>query len=133
MEKYLVTIEFRYMDIPKSNLLTGHKSKTITIGIYDNEEDAISNGNKALEVFEKHFALNPHWNTKERFSKSGGYDGSPKYLIWSDIWIKTPFDIYAQITVLEHQDVEETINYVLEAGKRYKEYKEKEKENDYED
>lgn len=129
MEKYLVTIEFSYMDVPESNLFTGHKNKTITIGVYDNEEDAISDGNKALEVFEKHFALNPHYNTKERFSKNGGCFGSPNYLISNMTWITTPFAVYAKITVLYCQDVEKTINYVLDAEKRYNEYLEK-KDND---
>lgn len=122
MKQYLVTIEFRYMDAPKSDLLSGHENKEITVGVYDNEDDAISNGNKALEAFEARFPLNPHWNTKERFSRNGGCLGNPKYLVSNNTWITTPFDVYAKITVLKYQDVNEAINEVLEAGERYKIY-----------
>ena len=124
MRKYLVTIRFTYNDAPKDEFLSGYTQKTITIGVYDAQNEAITNGNKALEVFEKRFHLNPHWNVKERFSKNGGPFGEPKYLVTNTAWITTPFALSAKITVLNYQDVEETINNVLDAQKRYKEYKE---------
>ena len=68
MRKYLVTIRFTYNDAPKDEFLSGYTQKTITIGVYGTENEAITNGNKALEKFEKYFHLNPHWNVKERFS-----------------------------------------------------------------
>ena len=68
MEKYLVTIKLVYNDAPKSDFLSGITQKTITIGVYDTQSDAITNGNKALEKFEKYFPLNPNWNVKESFS-----------------------------------------------------------------
>ena len=60
MEKYLVTIWFTYNDAPKDEFLSGYTQKTITIGVYDTQNDAITNGNKALEKFEKYFPLNPN-------------------------------------------------------------------------
>jgi len=60
MTKELVTIEFRYRDIPKGEYDSEHKSKTITIGVFDTLEEAIVEGNKAMEVFEDYFKLNPH-------------------------------------------------------------------------
>ena len=124
MRKYLVTVKLVYNDAPKNDFLSGITKKTITIGVYDTQNDAITNGNKALEAFEKRFPLNPHWNVKERFSKNGGPIGEPKYFITNTAWITTPFALSANITVLNYQDVEETINNVLDAQKRYKEYKE---------
>lgn len=126
MRKYLVTIRFTYNDAPKYDFLSGYTQKTITIGVYDTQNEAIANGNKALEVFEKHFPLNPHWNVKERFSKNGGPIGDPKHLVTDMAWITTPFSLSANITVLDYMDVEATINNVLEAQKRYKEYKKNE-------
>lgn len=123
MRKYLVTIKLTYNDAPKDEFFSGYTQKTITIGVYDTQNDAITNGNKALEAFEKRFPLNPHWNVKERFSKNGGPFGEPKCFITNTAWITTPFALSANITVLEYMDVEETINNVIEAQKRYKEYK----------
>ena len=123
MKKYLVTIKLAYNDVPKSDFLSGITQKTITIGVYDTQDDAITNGNKALEKFEKYFPLNPHYNLKERFNKNGGPFGEPVYLITDTTWITTPFSLIAKITELDCHDVEETINNVLDAQKRYKEYK----------
>lgn len=93
-------------------------------------EEAIAEGNKAMEVFEKHFKLNPHWNRKKRFSKNGGCFGYPISLISALGYLRTPFEFYAQIEQLKYNDVDETIAEVLEAGKRYKEYKKSRDEMD---
>ena len=124
MRKYLVTIRFTYNDAPKDEFLSGYTQKTITIGVYDTQNEAITNGNKTLEKFEKYFPLNHNWNVKERFSNNGGPFGEPKHLVTNTAWIITPFSLVAEITVLDFQDVEETIYKVLDAQKRYKEYKE---------
>lgn len=130
MTKELLTIEFRYRDKPKSDSDSEHKSKTITIGVFDTLEEAIIEGNKAMEVFEKHFKLNPHWNKKERFSKNGGCFGYPHRLITALAYLQAPFDFYAKITQLKYGDVEQTISEVLESVDRYKEYeKQNEDEN----
>lgn len=123
MTKELLTIEFRYHDVPKGDFDGGHRSKTITIGVFDTLEEAIVEGNKAMEIFEKHFKLNPHWNKKERFSKNGGCFGYPHRLITALAYLQTPFEFYAKIEQLKYNDVDETIAEVLEAGKRYKKYK----------
>lgn len=123
MTKELLTIEFRYHDSPKSDHDCDYKSKRITIGVYDTLEEAIVEGNKAMEVFEKHFKLNPNYNRKDRFSKNGGCFGEPKRLITALGYLQTQFDFYAKITQLKYGDVEETIAEVLEATKRYKKYK----------
>ena len=129
MTKELVTIEFRYRDIPKGEYDSEHKSKTITIGVFDTLEEAIAEGNKAMEVFEKHFKLNPHYNKKERFSTNGGCFGYPKRLITALGYLQSPFEFYAKIEKLTYGDVDQTIIEVLEAGKRYVEYKKLNDEN----
>lgn len=124
MKKYLVTIEFRYQDRPDNDGFGESNTKKITIGVYDTDDEAIENGNKALEKFEKHFKLNPHYNVKERFSKHGGCFGGSNFLISDSAWIETPFTLFANITVLDYQDVDKTINEVLEARERYEDYME---------
>lgn len=128
MTKELVTIEFRYHDKPKTDSDSEHRTKVITIGVFDTLDEAIVEGNKAMEVFESHFKLNPHWNKKDRFSKNGGCFGYPQRLITPLAYLQTPFDFYAKITQLKYGDVEETITEVLQAVDRYKEYKNSQEE-----
>ena len=123
MEKELVTIEFRYIDKPRSEDFGGHESKTITIGVFDTFEEAAIEGNKALEIFEKYFKLNTAWNRNERFSKNGGCFGSQKRLISNLAYLQTPFSFYAKIDKLKYDDIEQTILNVLDARKRYDKYK----------
>ena len=116
-EKYLVTIEFRYLDAPKHDHDFSHNTKTITIGVFDNFEDACNSGNKVLENdFESRFELNKNWNRKERFSKN-------KTLITDLAYLKTPFVFFAEITKLNHSPIEKMIDNVIEARNRYKDYK----------
>jgi hypothetical protein len=128
MNKELLTIEFRYNDIPKGDYDSEHKSKTITIGVYDTLDEAIIAGNKCLELFEEYFKLNPHWNRKRRFGKNNGCFGHPNKLVTALGYLQTPFEFYAKIETLKYEDLQLTILGVLEAGKRYKEYKLKEDE-----
>lgn len=123
MNKYLVTIEFRYLDAPKGDHDSSSKSKTITIGVFDDVDVAHTEGNKALEVLESKFPLNSNYNTKERFSKNGGCFGTPNHLISDLAYLRTPFSFFAKVTTLNILDVNDTITEVLEAGKRYKAYK----------
>ena len=127
MQKYLVQIEFRYLDVPKNEMLSTNKNKFVTIGVYDTFEQACENGNKLLETLESKFELHTFPSgvkaTKERFSLNGGAYRSKKDLITNSAYLKTPFSFFAKITTLNYLDIDETINEVLEAGQRYKEYK----------
>lgn len=128
MTKELVTIEFRYVDKPKSEHFSGHESKTVTIGVYDTLEEAIVAGNKVLEILEKNFKIHVFPNGKgeakrERFSKNGGCFGYPQRLVSNLAYLQTPFDFYAKIEKLTYDDVQETIDHVLEGRKRYIEFK----------
>lgn len=124
MEKFLVTIEFRYEDAPKyEDESSQYITKKITIGVFDTRDEANIEGNKSLEIFEKYFKLNPHYNNKERFSNHGGCFGSPKDLICDGTWVLTPFQVFAKITKLKYDDVEEAIIEAINATKRYKEYR----------
>lgn len=131
MTKELVTIEFRYLDSPRGEWDSTHKNKTITIGVFDNLEEAIVEGNKALEALENNFEFHSFPDgskaEKERFGLSNGCFNSPKKLITDLAYLKTPFSFFAKITKLFYDDIEETINVVLESRKRHLEYKLSEK------
>jgi len=122
MTKELVTIEFRYNNKPQVECHSGFTTKTITIGVFDTLDEAIIEGNKALEVFEKHFKLNTAYNKKERFSKNGGCFGYANRLITDLAYLQTPFSFFAKIQQLKYNDVEQTITDVLDGIVRYKNY-----------
>ena len=127
MKKYLVRIEFRYSDAPKTEDGYTWKNKKITIGIYGTFEEACKNGNNLLEVLEGKFELHQFPDgskaSKERFSKNGGSFGSKKTLVASLAYLKTPFEFYAKIETLEYSPIEEVIEDVVSASKRYIDYK----------
>lgn len=128
MEKFLLTIEFRYKEIPKSDIFSGHESKTTTIGVFDDFDAAADEGNKLLSNLESKFPLHVFPNgkgvaKKERFSKNGGGFGSEKNLITDLAYLKTPFEFYAKIETLKMDDIEETIEGVVDSIKKYREHK----------
>lgn len=122
--KELLTIEFRYKDINKNDGSTDHKSKTVTLGVYDTFEEAAEAGNKMLELMESRFNLHTYPDgrkaTKERFSKNGGSFGSSKKLITNMAYLTTPFEFYAKIKTLKYDDINSTIDEAMTAEKRYK-------------
>lgn len=126
-EQYLVTIEFRYSDKPKNEMHLTSKNKTITIGVYNSFEEACEGGNKVLENLESKFSLHTFPDgrqaTKERFSLNGGAFRSKKDLITDLAYLKTPFSFFAKITTLKYVDIEEVVQEVNEAVKRYRKYK----------
>ena len=127
MERYLVTIEFRYNSPPKSEYDSCHKTKTITAGVYDTFEDACKEGNKLLEHLEGKFDLNVYANgvtaPKERFSINGGPMRSKKSLIADLGYLKTPFRFYAKITTLYYRPIEESVIDVVESIDGYRKFK----------
>lgn len=121
MEKYLVTIEFRYRAIENNEVYL--KFKTITIGVYDTFDEACVNGNKQLEYLETKFPLNKYWNRKLRFSENGGCFGSKESLISDSTYLTTPFSFFAEIKTLHLDPIEPTLDKVLNAVTEYKEWK----------
>jgi len=127
MEKYLVTIEFRYKDAPKHEGGTIYKTKEVTLGVFDSFDDACKCGNELMENLESKYPLNVFANgqqaPKERFSKNGGPFGYKKDLISPLGYLKTPFDFYAKIQTLRYDDVNGALAEVVEAVKRYRQHK----------
>ena len=127
VEKYLVRIEFRYSDAPKTEDAYTWKNKMITIGVCDTFEDACQNGNNLLEILESKFELHQFPDggkaSKKRFSKNGGCFGGKKTLVTNLAYLKTPFEFYAKIETLKYTPIDEAIEEVVSAVKRYINYK----------
>ena len=126
MEKYLVRIEFRYSDAPETEDGYTSKIKKVTIGVYDTFEDACQNGNNLLEVLESKFKLHQFPDgskaSKKRFSKNGSYFGGKNTLVTNLAYLKTPFEFYATIETLKYDPIDEVIENVVSASKRYRDY-----------
>lgn len=105
MKKYLVTFEFRHY----SNLKGGN-DRIITIGHFETIEEAIKEGNLALEKFSKFFKP----KEKRWFSLNGGCFGLPNTLVANSEFEKVPFQVYAKITTLDYSDLENTIQDVID-------------------
>jgi hypothetical protein len=127
MKKYLVKIEFRYSDAPKSEGRGTSLNKTVTIGVYDTFDEACENGNKLLETLESKFQMHrfPKGNEAKRgrFSLNGGPFGTRNNLVTNLAYLNTPFDFFASIETLTFDSIDESIDEVLEAVKRYRAYK----------
>lgn len=126
MEKYLVRIEFRYSEAPETEDGSTFKNKMVTIGIYDTFEDACQNGNNLLEVLESKFELHQFPDgrrvSKKRFSEDGCF-GSKHTLVTHLAYLKTPFEFYAKIETLKYNPIDEVIDNIVGASKRYRNYK----------
>lgn len=128
MEKYLVAVEFRYSDEYDGE--TTSRSKKVTIGVYDDFDEACREGNKFLVKMESRYKLHVFPNRgeapKERFSKNGGAFGSKKDLITNMAYLKTPFQFFAKITTLNYDSIDKVIDDVEAAQKRFDNYVEEE-------
>ena len=126
MEKYLVTIEFRYKEISRVDGEPGITSRTLTIGVFDDFGVACEKGNNLLVNLENRFPLHVYPGNcvaeKSRFSQNGGVFGSRLTLVTNLAYLKTPFQFYAKISTLRFGDVNETTDDVLEAIKTCQRY-----------
>lgn len=127
MEKYLVRIEFRYSDAPETEDGYTSKIKEVTMGVYDTFEEACQSGNNLLEFLESKFKLHQFPDgrkaPKERFSKNGGCFGGKKTLVTNLAYLNTHFEFYAKIETLKYNPIDEAIEDVVSAVKRYIRYK----------
>ena len=104
----MAQIEFRYcwQDVDDE---TQYKSELCTIGVYNTIEDAVREGNKELEKIDSRFPLNPNYNVKRRFETRPRFGN----LITELDWVRTPFQIFANIVELKHKDITATIDNIL--------------------
>lgn len=102
--KELLTIEFRYYVKPINEYSSGHKTKVITIGIFDTLESAINEGNKALNILSKTFEI----RLDDKF-KLNGLFGKPQRLVTNTCYPTKGIEYFAKITLLQFDDLNETI------------------------
>lgn len=119
MEKYLVTINLDIHRHQPMKTVISYCEKKVTIGVFDEIQIACIEGNKQLEILEKHFELNPNYNTKDRLKPNVNL-GYPIVANW---YLKTPFEFFLKVETLHFESIEDTINNVVDCVKKYKEFK----------
>ena len=118
MNKELLTIEFRYCDKPKNEDFSGHEKKTITIGIFDSLDEAISEGNKVLSILSEYFEV----RVDDRFELKYLF-GTPRRLVTNTCYPTNGIQYFAKIESLKFDDLNEAVNETFKAFNRYKEFK----------
>lgn len=119
MKKEILTIEFRYRDKSTGDHDGGHRTKTVTIGIYDTLEEAIEAGNKALSVLAQRFQV----RHDDRFKMKHIF-GNPQRLVTNCCYPTNGIQYFAKIEKLDFADLGGTINETFAAFERYKKWKE---------
>lgn len=118
--KYLATIEFQYYGVRNDE--ESQKTQLLTIGVFEDKNEAHSEANKILERLEQHFKLNPKYNKRERFT-------SRSFNLISNLgYLETPFTFYVKIQQLNYlENLDDKIEEILIDIKKYKQLKEQQK------
>ena len=115
MKKELLTIEFRYHVIPKSEYSTDYESKTITIGVYDTFEEAAKEGNNILKQLSSSFK-----HLRGKFGANNGVFGTETRLV-SDCFNGYP-QVFCKITKLNFEDGEDVMNVAFVRETEYRQW-----------
>ena len=116
MTKELLTIEFRYHEVPKSEYSCEYVSKTITIGVYDTLEEAVKEGNKVLNKLSSKFKF------REAFGTNNGVFGSANRLV-CDCFRKCP-EVFCKIEQLKYDDISKVMDEVFDSEEKYRKWRE---------
>ena len=114
MNKELLTIEFRYHVIPKSEYASDFESKEVTIGVYDTLEDAVKEGNNVLKELSSRFKF------RESFGTHNGLFGSAQRLV-CDCFNGYP-QVFCKITQLKYDDICEVMNEAFDSDNKYRKW-----------
>lgn len=118
MEKFLLQVELRYCNIPKSEYSSEHNFEYTTIGIYDTLSEACKEGNKLLkETIAKHGLKVAY----DKFGEHNGCFGSPNLLV-TNCCSSDKIKYFAQITRLRFFDLDERIEKACSEQDKYNEW-----------
>jgi hypothetical protein len=113
MKKELLTIEFRYHVKLKNENSLEYRNKTITIGIFDSIEDAIIEGNKAIDVLSKRFEV--RYDDRFKLNHLFGY---PKKLVTNTCYPTKGIEYFAKITSLEFNDLNTVLDEIFRTANK---------------
>lgn len=114
MDKELLTVEFRYHVIPKSEYASDFESKEVTIGVYETLDDAIKEGNNVLKELSSRFKF------RESFGTHNGVFGSPTRLV-CDCFNGYP-QVFCKITQLKYDDINKVVDVAFDNEEKYRKW-----------
>jgi hypothetical protein len=114
MNKELLTIEFCYHVIPKSECAFDLETKKVTIGVYDTLEDAVKEGNNVLKELSSRFKF------RKSFGTHNGVSGSATRLV-CDRFNGYP-QVFCEITQLKYDDICKVMNEVFDSEDKYRKW-----------
>ena len=114
MTKELLTIEFRYHEVPKSEYSGGYVSKTITIGVYDTLEEAVKEGNKVLNELSSKFKF------RDSFGINNGVFGTANRLVCD---FRGYPQVFCKIEQLKYDDISKVMDEVFESEEKYRKWR----------
>jgi len=113
--KELLDVEFSYHVVPASDLHSDRESKTVTIGIYDNIEDAVNDGNKILKRLGRKFRFNDSF-------KTNGLFGRPTRLV-CDFGTNKGVEVFVHIRQLVIDDIDKVMDTAFANQTAYMKWK----------
>jgi len=116
MTKELLTIRFRYHEVPKNLNACEYAEKTITIGVYDTLEEAVKEGNNVLKQLSSKFKFS------EAFGIHNGVFGCDTRLV-CDCFRGCP-EVFCKITQLKCDDICKVMDEVFESEEKYRKWRE---------
>lgn len=114
--KELLTVEFRYYDKPKGEYDSEHKTKVVTIGVFDTLDEAIIEGNKVLGILSDKFQV----REGDKFQLNHLF-GSPNRLVTNSCYPTKGIQYFAKIERLDFCDLNGVIGETFEAFNRHSE------------
>lgn len=117
MAKELLTIEFRYHEVPKSEYSCEYVSKTITIGVYDTLEEAVKEGNKVLNELSSKFKFS------ETFGLHNSLWGTATRLVCD--YSHCDVEVFCEIEQLKYDDIRKVMDEVFESEEKYRKWRDK--------
>ena len=116
-KEYLLRVEFRYHKMPISDIASDSVFKKMTIGVYDNVEDAVNNGNLTLnKIKAKGLTVRENFKVK-------GFMGRHTDLV-TNCCGNDKIKYFVTITTLTYDDIDEVIATAKKDDAKYRKWRE---------
>ena len=113
MKKYLLDAEFRYRVVPQGTYDSGSESKKVTIGVFDDLNEALKKGNEVVTKLEK----DGKFSFRNKFKKND-YNGKPTRLV-CDFSQKHKVEVFIHLETLRYDDLDAVMTNAFSSQEEY--------------
>ena len=113
MKKYLLDVEFRYRVVPRGEFCSDSESKKVTIGVFDDLDEAINKGNEVVTKLEK----DGKFSFGDKFKKID-YSGRHTNLV-CDFFQKHKVEVFIHLETLHYDDLDEVMTNAFSSQEKY--------------